>query len=57
MEVEKTEKNITEDDECKIIYRGWKVMPFIIGTKLQIVDPCHLLDNYLLNSNLERTRK
>jgi len=31
MEVEKTEKNIAEDDESKIIYRGWKVMPFIIG--------------------------
>ena len=34
MEAEKTEKKITEeeDDESKIIYRGWKVMPFIIGT-------------------------
>ncbi|EOA37656.1 hypothetical protein CARUB_v10012216mg [Capsella rubella] len=34
MEVEKTDKNITEDhDESKIIYRGWKVMPFIIGNE------------------------
>ena len=36
MEVEKAEKNITgedDDDDSKLIYRGWKVMPFIIGTK------------------------
>ena len=34
MEVEKSQENTTggEDDESKIIYRGWKVMPFIIGT-------------------------
>ncbi|KAG2319734.1 hypothetical protein Bca52824_012947 [Brassica carinata] len=53
MEVEKTEKNITgeEDDESKIIYRGWKVMPFIIGNetfeKLGIVGSSSNLVIYL----------
>jgi hypothetical protein len=29
--MENSEKHETDDDP-KIIYRGWKVMPFIIGT-------------------------
>ncbi|CAN8292516.1 unnamed protein product [Cochlearia groenlandica] len=53
MEIEKTEKNIIdeEDDESKIIYRGWKVMPFIIGNetfeKLGIVGSSSNLIIYL----------
>ncbi|XP_010498295.1 PREDICTED: protein NRT1/ PTR FAMILY 2.9-like [Camelina sativa] len=51
MEVEKTDKNITEGDESKIIYRGWKVMPFIIGNetfeKLGIVGSSSNLVVYL----------
>ncbi|KAG7597537.1 MFS transporter superfamily [Arabidopsis suecica] len=51
MEVEKTEKNITEENESKVIYRGWKVMPFIIGNetfeKLGIVGSSSNLVIYL----------
>ncbi|RID51753.1 hypothetical protein BRARA_H02396 [Brassica rapa] len=53
MEVEKTQENTTggEDDESKIIYRGWKVMPFIIGNetfeKLGIVGSSSNLVIYL----------
>ncbi|KFK44035.1 hypothetical protein AALP_AA1G207200 [Arabis alpina] len=52
MEIEKTEKNITEEeDESKVIYRGWKVMPFIIGNetfeKLGIVGSSSNLVIYL----------
>ncbi|XP_010459536.1 PREDICTED: protein NRT1/ PTR FAMILY 2.9 [Camelina sativa] len=51
MKVEKTDKNITDGDESKIIYRGWKVMPFIIGNetfeKLGIVGSSSNLVVYL----------
>uniref|UniRef100_M4EQI3 Uncharacterized protein n=1 Tax=Brassica campestris TaxID=3711 RepID=M4EQI3_BRACM len=54
MEVEKAEKNITgedDDDDSKLIYRGWKVMPFIIGNetfeKLGIVGSSSNLVIYL----------
>ncbi|XP_010477090.1 PREDICTED: protein NRT1/ PTR FAMILY 2.9-like [Camelina sativa] len=51
MEAEKIDKNITEGDESKIIYRGWKVMPFIIGNetfeKLGIVGSSSNLVVYL----------
>ena len=57
MEAEKTEKKITgeEDDESKIIYRGWKVMPFIIGTNWSI--SLKLFLTYIINIETKQDYK